>query len=473
MGAEIGPESGPGIAIDLRAPRSIHIVAIGGAGMSSIATLLAAGGHRVTGSDMEERPTLASLRSLGVGVAIGHDAANLPDPSSLDAVVVSTAVGADNPEVLAANAAGVPVLNRREFLPLFAALQPFVSVSGTHGKTTTASFLAVALRGAGADPSWLLGAPVPVLGGAAALGGGNHLVLEADESDGSFLAGPRAAAMLTNAEPDHLEFWGGWDQLKQGFEDFLTETDGPILVCADDSGSAAIGAGAGARTWGLGGSEHRILGLRLDTSGSEFDLDSGGEVRRVRVAMPGEHNAVNAAGALAMAVELGVDADAAAEAIATHTGLYRRFERRGSAGGVEVVDDYAHLPTEVSACLSAARNSGWRRVVAAFQPHRYSRTEALWREFGTCFAACDELILTEIYSAGEEPRPGVSGELLLSSVRQSARNSTGPGNIHWAASVDDVAELAATLVQPGDVFLTIGAGDIRDAGDMVLERLGR
>jgi UDP-N-acetylmuramate--alanine ligase len=439
--------------------------------MSSIATLLAEGGHAVSGSDLEERPILAGLRSSGVRVEIGHDPANLGDLSSLTAVVVSTAVSGDNPEVLAARRAGIPVMNRTEFLPLFGAQQPFVSVSGTHGKTTTASFLAVALRGAGVDPSWLLGAPVPALGGAASLGGGELLVLEADESDGSFMAGPRAASMLTNAEPDHLEFWGGWEELEQGFSDFLASTQGPTLACADDPGSAAVGRNVGARTWGLSGDDHRMLDLRLDTSGSEFDLDSGGEIRSIRVGMPGGHNAVNAAGAVAMAVELGVDADAAAAAIPTHTGLHRRFERRGSAAGVEVVDDYAHLPTEVTACLSAARNSGWHRVVAAFQPHRYSRTQALWREFGECFEDCDELILTEIYGAGEEPRDGVSGELLLTSVHEAARRSGRPTGIHWAPTVADVARLAADLVQPGDVFLTVGAGDIRDAGDLLLGSL--
>ncbi len=458
---------------DLARPRRVHVVAIGGAGMSAIATLLAQGGHRVTGSDAVEGPNLPPLRALGVEVHIGHDPANL---GNAEVVVASTAVGDHNPELTEARRVGTPVLRRREFLASFARQQPFLSVGGTHGKITTSSLLAVALRGAGADPSWLLGAPVPALGGAASLNPGRWMVLEADESDGSFLAGPRAGALLTNAEADHLEYWGGWPQLEAAFGRFLSETDGPVVACADDPGSAAIGRSSGATFYGTrrGASEvalgvepaYELVGLALGPRGSEFTLRAPGGKHRVSVGLPGAHNALNAAGALALAGELGVDLEAAASALSEHTGLHRRFEHRGSAGGIEVVDDYAHLPTEVRAALSAGSTGGWRRLVVVFQPHRYSRTEALWSQFGDAFGDADVLVLTDIYPAGEEPREGVSGTLLVDAVHSAG----GPEPI-WAPTLADAAEAVTGVLEAGDLLMTVGAGDVRDVGDMVLDAL--
>jgi len=361
------------------------------------------------------------------------------------------------------------VLRRRELLPAFAATQPFLSVAGTHGKTTTSSLLAVALLGAGEDPSWLLGAPVPALGGAAALRPGRWMVLEADESDGSFLAGPRAGALLTNAEADHLEHWGGWGPLRDAFADFLRATDGPVLACADDPGSAGLAAEVGAVTYGTDPSAaYRMESLELGRDGSRFTVRGPGALGRVPVtlALPGAHNALNATGAVALAAELGLDPAAAAAGVGTHTGLYRRFERRGEAGGVVVVDDYAHLPTEVRAALAAGRNSGWARVVAVFQPHRYSRTQALWRDFGPCFGDADVLVLTDIYPAGEEPREGVTGELLVRAVAEAG------GEAVWAPTLDDVVDVLGDLLAPGDLLMTIGAGDVRDVGDAVLAARG-
>ena len=463
----------PEPVVDLSHRRGVHVVAVGGAGMSAIATLLAEGGHRVTGSDAVDGPALPPLRALGVAVTVGHDAANV---GGAELVVASTAVPDTNPEVQEARRRGIPVLRRREFLPAFAAAQPFLSVAGTHGKTTTSSMLAVALQGAGHDPSFLIGAPVPALGGAAGLRGGRWLVLEADESDASFLAGPRAGALLTNAEADHLEFWGGWEQLRAGFLRFLTETDGPTVVCADDPGAAALGAEAGSLTYGRAdGATYRIAGLDLGRAGSTFTLHgpgpgggASGVGVTVRLALPGAHNATNAAGALALVGGLGLDVGAAARALAAHTGLHRRFERRGEAGGVVVVDDYAHLPTEVRAALAAARGSGWDRVVVVFQPHRYSRTQALWREFGDAFGDADVLVLTDVYPAGEAPRPGVDGHLLVDAVREA----TGSEAV-WAPSLDDVVDVLQALLRPGDLLMTVGAGDVRDVGDRVLSAIGR
>jgi UDP-N-acetylmuramate--alanine ligase len=450
---------------DLTVPRRVHVVAAGGAGMSGIATVLAQQGHRVTGSDLVDSPVLEELRRHGVSVTVGHDPSVLHDA---EAVVVSTAVPPDDPEVLEARRNGIPVLSRVELLPSFAAVQPFLSVSGTHGKTTTSSMLAAVLRGSGADPSFLIGARVPVLGAAAGRGEGDWFVLEADESDGSFLAGPRAGAIVTNIEPDHLEFWGGWEHLKAGFARFLSETDGPRLVCADDPVAMEIGRACGAVSYGMAEhADHRIDNLLTGPDGSAFDLVSAGSVHRVTVAVPGVHNALNAAGALAMAIEVGVDAIDATRAMAGYSGVSRRFEVRGDARGVRIVDDYAHLPTEVRAALAAARSGNWRRVVAVFQPHRYSRTQALWQDFAGAFGDADVLVLTEIYPAGEPPRPGVTGRLLVDAVRSASSDA----RVEWRASLDEVVDFLEGELVEGDLCMSIGAGDVTTLADRLLPRL--
>lgn len=460
-----GPPEAPEPVLDLSEPRSVHVVAAGGAGMSGIATILAQQGHRVTGSDLVDGPAVARLRDLGVPITIGHDPALV---HGADAVVVSTAVPADDPEVAEARRRGVPVLARVDLLPSFAAVQPFLSVSGTHGKTTTSSMLAAILRGAGADPSFLVGARVPVLSASAAQGGGPWFVLEADESDGSFLAGPRAAAIVTNVEPDHLEFWGGWDQLREGFAAFLSATSGPKVVCADDPEAAALGRRVGATSYGLAPeADHHIEDLDLSADRSTFRLRSAGVRRAVTVPVPGLHNALNAAGALAVAFELGVDPDAAVAALERYTGVARRFEARGDAAGVHLIDDYAHLPTEVRAALAAGRSGGWARVVAVFQPHRYSRTEALWQDFADAFEDADVLVLTEIHPAGEAPRPGVTGRLLVDAVTRAH-----PGTrVLWAATLDDVVAVLDEELRDGDLCMTLGAGDVTTVADRLLPRL--
>ena len=449
----------------LEVPRRIHVVAVGGAGMSGIATVLAQQGHTVTGSDQVDGAALERLRELGVDVHVGHDAAHVGDA---ELVVISTAVAEDNPEVVAARSRGIEVLRRIDLLPGLARRQPFVSVSGTHGKTTTTSMLATALVGAGEDPGYLIGAPVPVLGGAAAHGDGRWFVLEADESDGSFLAGPRAAALITNIEADHLEFWGGWDELVTGFERFLVETDGPTVVCADDPVAAAVGRTVGASTYGVSAdATHRITDLELGSDGATFTFRTPSGAVEVTVAVPGLHNALNAAGALAVAERLGVDLSAAAAALARYSGVARRFERRGRRGGIDFVDDYAHLPTEVRAALSAGRSGDWERVVATFQPHRYSRTQALWNEFADAFFFFYVMVMTEIYSAGESPRPGVGGALLVEAVTSAHPDS----EVRWAPTLEDAAALLADELRPGDLCMSVGAGDVTTLSDLVLDRL--
>jgi len=440
--------------------------------MSAIATVLAQSGHSVSGSDAVDSPVLRNLERLGVKVQVGHAASAVV---GAEFVVASTAVPESNPELSAARDAGIPILRRRDLLPSFAQVQPFLSVAGTHGKTTTSSMLAVALQAAGENPSFIVGAEVAALSAAAGYHHGRWMVLEADESDGTFLAGPRDGALVTNLEPDHLEFWGGWDQLREGFVEFLANTSGPRLVCADDAGSAALAnderaaAGRAISTYGVDPSAtHRMVDLELGRGGSSFRLEGPAGGVRVDLAVPGQHNAVNAAGALALAVELGVDAEAAARGLALHSGVARRFEHRGEVGGITFIDDYAHLPTEVRAALAAGRSGGWERVVVVFQPHRYSRTEALGAEFGACFEDADVVVLTDIYPAGEAPRPGVTGRLVL----DAALEIDASADIRWADNLEAAAEVLATELRPGDICLSVGAGDVTTIADLVQERLG-
>jgi len=437
--------------------------------MSGIATLLAESGHRISGSDAVDSPALDRLRNLGVTVWVGHDASHVTAIGRPDAVGASTAVADDNPELTAARDAGIPVLRRTELLPALAEIRPLLSVAGTHGKTTTTSILVAALRGSGEDPSFLTGAPVAALGGAAAAWrAGPWLVLEADESDGSFLSGPRAGLVVTNVEPDHLEHWGGWDQLLGGFRDVIAGTDGPRVVCADDPVAAELGSALGAVTYGTAaGSTHRIVDLVLGPDGSRFRLVGRNSDVEVALPLPGLHNALDAAGALALVAELGLDVGAAAAGLADFGGVARRFERKGEVAGVTVVDDYAHLPTEVRAALAAGASGGWGRVVAVFQPHRYSRTQALWEEFGDAFVDADLLIITDVYAAGEAPRPGVTGKLIV-----DATLDRHPGRaLAWMPTLDDVVSYLGAVLRPADLLMTIGAGDVTSVGPRVLDML--
>ncbi len=463
---------------DLSSPRRIHVVAAGGAGMSALATVLVQQGHQVSGSDQVQSEALQRLTALGVRTSVGHQALNV---HGSDFLIASSAVNAENVELVEAERVGIAVLRRSDLLPALAEMQPFVSVSGTHGKTTTSSMLAVALIAAGADPSFLIGAEVTSLGAAAAYRSGRHFVLEADESDGSFLSGPRAAALITNIEPDHLEFWGGWEQLLDGFRRFLNETDGPRVVCSDDPAAAQLGTECGAVSYGTSAeASYRMTDLRLGSQSCSFklrlpfaSLEAGSDLGQlpqqvdVHLAVPGLHNATNAAGALALVAELGYRIEDAVEGLRSYSGVARRFERRGSAAGVQFVDDYAHLPTEVRAALAAGRSGDWGRVVAVFQPHRYSRTQALFHEFADAFTQADLLVLTEIYAAGEEPREGVNGMLLFDAVRDAHPEA----QVVWCADLDQAAAYLGTELAAGDLCLSIGAGSITTLADLVLPLL--
>jgi len=447
----------------------VHIVGIGGPGMSPIALVLAGIGLRVSGSDLRDTAVTERLRSIGIDVHIGHAVANVP--ADVDFVVATTAVGDDHLELQAARRLGRPVVRRSTLLPAMTATRRTIAVSGTHGKTTTTAMLSVILDVAGLRPSFLVGGEVTQLGTSARWDSGEWFVLEADESDGSGFAVPHEGAIVTNIEPDHLEHHGSVANLHAAFASFLASTTGPVLVCADDPVAARLGAEVGADTYGFGpGATTRLEDLVTMRTRSEFTIRRGTAApERVVLPFAGAHNALNATAALAMAVRLGVDSGTAIAALSGFGGVGRRFEPRGAMAGVTFVDDYGHLPTEVAAVIDAARGGGWDRVVAVFQPHRYSRTQALGAEFADAFVGADLLVLTDVYAAGEPARPGIDGRLVVDAVR-AAHPET---ELVYVAERSALADTVAGLVRDGDLCLTIGAGDVTALPDEVMERLGR
>jgi len=447
-----------GEPLDLSVPLSIHVVGAGGAGMSAIAEVLATMGHHVSGSDQQASPVLDRLRSVGVGTTVGHASANVP--ANVDAVTVSTAIGPENPEVLEAHRRGVPVLRRADVLSALTALRRTIAVAGTHGKTTTSSLLAVALTSAGMDPSFVVGGVIAGFGTGARWGAGEWLVVEADESDGTFLDLDVELAVLTSVEPDHLEHYGGFDTLVDAFALFVARAGGPRLVCADDPVAAGL-AGA-TSTYGFhAGADVRIIDYEATGAATAFTLEGLG---RVTVPLPGRHNARNATAAVAAAVAAGASFDDAAAGVAAFAGVGRRSQVRGERDGVTFVDDYAHLPGEVAPTLAAAREGGWSRVVAVFQPHRYSRTEALWADFADAFTDADVVVVTEIYPAGEPPRAGVSGRLVADAVRDAHARA----HVEWLPERADVVAFLRRELRAGDLCLTLGAGDLTTLPDELL-----
>ena len=402
--------------LDLTRPRRLHIVGVGGVGMSAIALLLVRMGHEVSGSDLKSSVVLARLEAAGVRVNVGNRAENVPPDA--DAVVYSTAIPERNVELAAARELGIAVLHRSTALAALAATRRTIAVAGSHGKTTTSSMLALILRGAGWQPSFVIGGEVNEVGANAAYGSGEWLVVEADESDGTFLRLGPEAAIVTSVEPDHLDYYGGFEQLVAAFEHFVDGVPGPIVCCADDRVAARIaGSRPRIRTYGRdAGAYYRIVDAGTAPDTERFTLLAGGRPLGELVVPLAVQAATNAAGASALALELGVPFDAIAAALRGFGGVARRFERRGELDGVTFVDDYAHLPGEVAAAIATARRGGWRRVIAVFQPHRYTRTATLWRDFAGAFDEADAVVLTDVYPAGETPIAGVSGRLVVHAV---------------------------------------------------------
>ncbi|MCM3661837.1 UDP-N-acetylmuramate--L-alanine ligase [Georgenia satyanarayanai] len=445
-----------------------HLIGIGGAGMAPVAELLAARGLEVSGSDARDSATLERLRGLGVRAHAGHDAAQVPAGAT---VVVSTAVRPDNPELVRARELGLPVVHRSEALVVAAGDQDFVAVAGAHGKTTTSAMLAVALTEVGADPSYAIGGHVAGLGTGAHLGTGRAFVAEADESDGSFLNYRPAVAVVTNVEPDHLDHYGSREAFEQAFVDFAARVTGLLVACADDDGALRLARHAPGRvlTYGTGaapgvGEGHvRIAGLTVGAAGAFATLERAGEPPvRLELAVTGAHNVRNATAAWCAGVALGAEPQALATALGAFRGTGRRFEARGEVAGVRVVDDYAHHPTEVAATLAAARlAAGEGRVVVLFQPHLYSRTQTFAAEFAAALGAADEVVVTDVYAAREDPVAGVDGSLITALA----------GGARYVADRQDAAAAVASLARPGDLVLTMGAGDVTELAPRVLALL--
>lgn len=457
---------------DLSRPRRVHVVGVGGTGMSVIAAVLADMGHHVTGSDLKDSVAVERLAGHGVQVWIGHDTAHLADA---ELVTISTAVPDTNIEVRGAAERGIPVLRRAETLAGICAIRPTLAIAGTHGKTTTSSMLALILGQAGMRPSYIIGGDINQVGaGAVWTEDGSWLVVEADESDGTFLELGATGALVTSVEPDHLDHYGGSrERMEQAFAEFLQAAEGPRVVCVDDPVAARMAKelqdkGVDVITYGTSkDARYRMAGVTTGRAGASFEVTGdvpGGSLGRVELAVPGEYNARNACAALAMGIAVGADPEAAKAALARYAGVARRFEFRGERGGVTFVDDYGHLPTEIAAVLTSARSGGWERVVCVFQPHRYSRTASLWADFADAFEAADVTFITGIYAAGEQPRPGISGEL----VADAARKAHPKSDVRYLADhAELVAEIEATL-RPGDLCLTLGAGDITLLSDELL-----
>ncbi len=485
----------------------VHLVGIGGAGMSAIARILAARGLSVSGSDAKGSYVLTGLAQRGVITAVGHDAGNLDLlPGGPTAVVVSTAIRSTNPEVMEARRRGIPVVQRAVALAALMAGHRSVCVAGTHGKTSTTSMLTVALQSAGLDPSFAIGGELNESGTGAHAGTGDIFVAEADESDGSFLAFTPHGAIITNIEPDHLDHHGTAAAYEAVFDQFVDgiAPGGFLVLCIDDAGTTALRNRVAGRpgsprilTYGFGAGadlqivDHRLVGhgstatVRVSNhvdSLSHVDLlshvDSLSPVDLlVRVAVPGAHMLSNAVAALAAALALGVPAESMVAGLAGYTGVRRRFEYKGRAAGVSVYDDYAHHPTEVAAQLLAARSvlagaRGPGRLVVVFQPHLYSRTIHFAVEFAAALSAADVVVVLDIYGAREDPVPGASGELITSRLLGSINAEGRSGcQVHYLPSLASVPSSVAGLVRPGDLVITMGAGDVTMLGPQLLEQL--
>ncbi len=450
--------------LDLSQPRRVHIVGIGGAGMSAIALVLHDMGHTVSGSDLKDSPVAERLRSRGIAVAVGHRAGQVV---GADAVTYSPAVPAENAELVEARALGIRVAPRSEVLAAICATRRCLAVAGTHGKTTTASMLSLILVEAGMRPSFVIGADVNEIGTNAVWDEGEWLVVEADESYGTFSALRPDLAVLTSVEPDHLDYYGTFDALRDAFARFVASATEGSVVCADDDEADAIGRANAALSVGLtDGATYVMRDLEQSRSAAAFVLHGPeGELGTLRIGVPGVHNARNAAVATVAALRAGAPFAAARDALARFAGVSRRFEFRGEVGGVTFVDDYAHLPGEVRVALATARAGGWNRIVAVFQPHRFSRTAALADQFGTAFELADELVVTDIYSAGDRPVPGVSGRLVVDAVR--AQDPRLP--VAYVPRWEELRRTVASTLRAGDLCLTLGAGDLTMLPDELME----
>lgn len=434
---------------------TVHFVGIGGSGMSGIARILLGMGHKVTGSDLRDTSNVAALRELGAEIFIGHDAKHLGAP---DTVVVTSALWPTNPEYLLAKERGIPVIHRSQALAYLTSKRDVIAVAGAHGKTTSTGMIITALLELGEDPSFVNGGVIESINASSASGSGNLFVIEADESDGSFLHYDTAVALITNVDADHLDHYGTEEAFEAEFARFAQGAKSFVAISADDPGAVRVTRLI---------KDHRVIkfGHSDDAQVRLFDVDASGPLvsfaieyeantYRAKLRIPGEHNAVNAAGAFAVLVGLGFDPAQSLKAIATFAGTERRFQLHGSRRGVAVYDDFAHHPTEVAAAIKAARAVvGDGKLITVFQPHLYSRTRLMAKEFAEALSASDQVVVLDIYAAREDPEPGVTGALVSDAFKN-------PAQVHYVPEWSDVPAVAAKLASDGDFIMTMGCGDI-------------
>lgn len=445
---------------------TVHFIGIGGSGMSGIARVLIGMGHRVTGSDLRDTAAVAELRKLGAEIFIGHDESHLGNP---DTVVVTSALWPTNPEYLLAKNRSIPVIHRSQALAYLTTKKQVIAVAGAHGKTTSAGMIITSLLALKQDPSFVNGGVIASIGSSSGSGAGELFVIEADESDGSFLHYDTSVALITNVDADHLDHYGSEDAFEAEFARFAQGAKKFVAINSDDPGAVRVTRLIrDQQVITFGHSDQAQVRLSdVDANGARvsFNLHYQDEVLEAELQIPGEHNAVNAAGAFAVLVGLGFNPAESLAALETFEGTERRFELHGQRRSVSVYDDFAHHPTEVSAAIKAARAVvGNGKIITVFQPHLYSRTRLMAKEFAEALAASDEVVVLDIYAAREDPEPGVTGELITNAFRNKSQ-------VHYVPEWEDVPAVAASLATEGDFIMTMGCGDIYRMVPKLLEAL--
>ena len=461
-----------GDTIDLSSTRRIHVVGIGGPGMSAIAQVLLEMGHAVSGSDIVRSAATDRLTRMGVVVSIGHDAALV---AGCDAVTFSSAIPRSNIEVAAAlEEPTIALLTRAQILAAICDQRPTVAVAGTHGKTTTTSLLTHVLERAGRKPSFVIGGDVRSLETGAGWQDGDLFIVEADESDGTHLALPIHATILTNIDVDHLDRYTSFENIVSSFEEYVMKIDGPKVLCSDDIAVANLAQKYAATTYGIvSEADFRASQISFAHGASSFMVQhriDGAYVSLGKVSVPlrGQHNVLNALAAIAMAMQCGVTFDECSRALSSFGGVARRYEKRGEDGGVTFIDDYAHLPTEIAAVLKASRDEtdNWKRVVAVFQPNRFNRMNVLSPQYANAFVGADLVVVTEIYASGTTPIEGVTGHLVVDAVQQAHPTAT----VVWQPMRKGLIDFLANELTAGDLCISMGCGDIESLPDEVIER---
>ena len=455
--------------------KKFHFIGIGGAGMSALAKILIEGGREISGSDAKDSPTLDMLKSLGARIFVGHKAKNILDEAGnpVEAIVCSSAIPADNPEVIAAGKFKIPKLHRSDINAYLLNSRKGIAVAGSHGKTTTTSMIGYVLYSAGVDPTIIIGGESTDLGTGAILGKSDWLVSEADESDGSFVTLKPKISVVTNIEDDHLDHYGTMDKIRAAFKIFienLDRDDGVAVLCFDNENLRDLAKKIDRKIISYAidnDADFTAKNIRTTSKGINFDaFNRENYLGKVQLAIHGRHNVLNALATIATALKVGVTFDKIADGLKNFHGAKRRFQTKGRVRNILVVDDYAHHPTEIAATLKAARETKPHKVICIFQPHRYSRTQLLLKEFGGAFKEADQLILTDVYSAGEEKISGVSGESILKEVLSTTNQA-----VSYIPKREDIAAAIKDQLSPGDLVITMGAGDIFKTGEELLEAL--